>query len=62
MEPRRYRDPPGVRVGSTEPSGGASASVVLSEGDVSERRFDKGGTFERRCEIHPEMKGKVRVR
>ena len=43
-------------------SGGGFASVILDEGAVFKHRFDRTGTFEYRCEIHPDMKGQVKVR
>jgi|SRR3989344_767524 len=43
-------------------SAGAFESNVLSKGDEFKFKFDKPGTYEYYCSIHPFMKGKVIVK
>lgn len=42
-------------------AGGAFGSDVLASDQSFSHRFDERGTYEYRCAIHPEMKGKVKV-
>ena len=46
---------------ASNPAEPANKTAVLLKGDSASLKFDKAGTYEYGCALHPAMKGKIQV-